>query len=88
MWKNVHPVDGAGIQTHSLWNISCHQYPLDQGSHPKFETLASQCYETFLLPSLSEEIHFWKDCLLVLGRCLTDQSPAVYEAKQNIEYSV
>ena len=22
MWKNVHPVYGAGIQTHDLWNVS------------------------------------------------------------------
>ena len=22
MWKNVHPVDGAGIRTHDLWNMS------------------------------------------------------------------
>ena len=22
MWKNVHPVYGAGIRTHNLWNVS------------------------------------------------------------------
>ena len=22
MWKNVHPVYGAGIQTHDLWDVS------------------------------------------------------------------
>ena len=22
MWKNVHPVYGAGIRTHNLWNMS------------------------------------------------------------------
>ena len=30
--KNVHPVYGAGIQTHYLWNMSCHPWSLDQGS--------------------------------------------------------
>ena len=24
-WKNVHPVYGAGIQTHNISNMSCHQ---------------------------------------------------------------
>ena len=27
--KNVHPVSGAGIQTHNLWNASLLQQPLD-----------------------------------------------------------
>ena len=31
--KNVHPVYGAGIRTHSLWNMSLLPLPLDQGSH-------------------------------------------------------
>ena len=35
MWKNVHPVYSAGIQTHDLWNMSLFPYPLDQGSGPK-----------------------------------------------------
>ena len=30
--KNVHPVYGAGIQTHDLWNMSPLSQPLDQGS--------------------------------------------------------
>ena len=35
MWKNVHPVYGAGIQTHNLQNMSLLPYqPLDQGSRP------------------------------------------------------
>ena len=32
---NVHPVYGAGIQTHNLRNMSLLPYPLDQGSRPK-----------------------------------------------------
>ena len=31
MWKNVHPVYGAGIRNHNLSNISRHPLPLDQG---------------------------------------------------------
>ena len=31
MWKNVHPVFGAGIRTHDLWNTSLFPLPLDQG---------------------------------------------------------
>ena len=30
--KNVHPLFGAGIRTHDLWNMSHLPYPLDQGS--------------------------------------------------------
>ena len=33
--KNVHPVYGAGIRTHDLWNVSLLPQPLDQGSCPK-----------------------------------------------------
>ena len=33
LWKNVHPVYGAGIRTNDLSNLSCHPWPLDQGSH-------------------------------------------------------
>ena len=32
MWRNVHPVYGAGIQTHDLWNMSLLLWPLYQGS--------------------------------------------------------
>ena len=32
MWKNVHPVYGAGIRTHDLRNVSLFPLPLDQGS--------------------------------------------------------
>ena len=32
--KNVHPVYGAGIQTHDLLYMSLLQLPLDQGSRP------------------------------------------------------
>ena len=34
MWKNVHPVYGAGIRTHNLQNVSLFPLPLDQGSRP------------------------------------------------------
>ena len=34
MWKNVHPVSGAGIQTHNLLIMSLLLQPLDQGSRP------------------------------------------------------
>ena len=34
MWKNVHPVDSAGIQTHNLQDMSLLPYSLDQGSRP------------------------------------------------------
>ena len=34
MWKNVHPVFGAGILTHDLQNVSLLPKPLDQGSRP------------------------------------------------------
>ena len=33
--KNVHPVYGAGTQTHDLQNMSLLQLPLDQGSRQK-----------------------------------------------------
>ena len=32
--KNVHPVYGAGIQTHDHQNMSLLPYPLGQGSLP------------------------------------------------------
>ena len=32
MWKNVHPVYSAAIQTHNLLNMSRHPKPLDHGS--------------------------------------------------------
>jgi len=35
MWKNDHPVYGARIQTHDLWNMSLLPQPLDQDSLPK-----------------------------------------------------
>ena len=42
-WKNVHPVNGAGIQTHDLWNVSLFPLPLDQGSRPiNCKSLAKQ----------------------------------------------
>ena len=34
MRKNVHPVYGAGIRTHDLWNMSLLPKPLDLGSRP------------------------------------------------------
>ena len=34
MWKNVHSVYGAVIQTHDLQNMSLFPEPLDQGSRP------------------------------------------------------
>ena len=33
--KNVHPVYGAGIRTHDLWNMSFLPKSLDQGSRPQ-----------------------------------------------------
>ena len=42
--KNVHPVYGAGIQTHNLWNMSLLPWPLDQGSRPSFQKLAQYSY--------------------------------------------
>ena len=39
MWKNVHPVYGAGIRTHDLWNVSLFPLPLDQGSRPYSQIL-------------------------------------------------
>ena len=35
--KNVHPVYGAGIRTHDLWNMSLLPLPLDEGSRPAFK---------------------------------------------------
>ena len=32
MWKNFHPVNGAGIRTHNLRNMSVLPLLLDQGS--------------------------------------------------------
>ena len=40
MWKNVHSVYSAGIQTHDLQNVSLFPKPLDQGSRPMFSYLA------------------------------------------------
>ena len=34
MWKNVHPVYGAGIRTHNLRNVSLFPLLLDQDSRP------------------------------------------------------
>ena len=39
MWKNVHPVYGAGIQTHNFQNMSILPWPLDKVSPP-----AQLCY--------------------------------------------
>ena len=39
MWKNVHPVSSAGIQTHNLLITSLLSQPLDQGSRPKMSQL-------------------------------------------------
>ena len=35
MWKNVHPVYGAGIQTHDLWNMSLFLQTTRPGLLPK-----------------------------------------------------
>ena len=45
--KNVHPVYGAGIQTHDLQNMSRHPLPLDQGSHQLVPILNFR-YKSFL----------------------------------------
>ena len=34
--KNIHPVYGARIRTHDLWNMSLLPGPLDQGSRPNY----------------------------------------------------
>ena len=41
MWKNVHPIDSAEIQTHNLQNVSHFPLPLDQGSSPQFLILTN-----------------------------------------------
>ena len=38
LWKNVHPVYIAGIQTHDLKNMNLLLKPQDQGSRPHFCT--------------------------------------------------
>ena len=40
MWKNVHPVYGAGIQTNDIQSMSLLPYPLDQSSHPSKPLIA------------------------------------------------
>ena len=44
MWKNVHPVYGARIQTHNLWNMSLLPYPLDQDSRHTYLLLLKQLF--------------------------------------------
>ena len=44
MWKNVHPVNSTGIQTHNLWNMSLLPLPLDQGFHPRGNVLDVQVF--------------------------------------------
>ena len=41
MWKNVHPVYSAEIQTHNLQNVSHFPLPLDKGSSPQFLILTN-----------------------------------------------
>ena len=54
MWKNVHPVYGAGIRTHNLRNVSLFPLPLDQGSHPSisyyggYPDFFQKCLMTFI----------------------------------------
>ena len=38
MWKNFHPVYGAGIWTHDHRNMSLLPLPLDQGYRPSFSS--------------------------------------------------
>ena len=40
MWKNVHPVYGARIRTHNLWNMSLLPQSLDQGCRPLYNFLS------------------------------------------------
>ena len=44
MWKMVHPVYCAGIQTHDLWNMSLLPLPLGQGSAQEKQMLPQQCF--------------------------------------------
>ena len=37
MWKTVHPVYSAGVQTHDLHNMCLISQPLHQGSRQKTE---------------------------------------------------
>ena len=54
MWKNVHPLNCAGIRTHDLRIVSLFPLPLDQGSRPEgicFFVMSKKFYATYLLLS-------------------------------------
>ena len=42
--ENVHPVYGAGIRAHDLWNMSLLPLPLHQGSRPYEHFFKSFCF--------------------------------------------
>ena len=50
LWKNVHPVYGAGIQSHDLWKVSLFPYPLDKGSRPFQPPFLSAHFQFHLSP--------------------------------------
>ena len=58
MWKNVHPVYGAGIRTHNLRYVSLYPLPLDQGSRPvpDFYLLLLLFLILLSLPMLTKEL--------------------------------
>ena len=55
MWKNVHPVYGAGIQTHNLQHMSPLLQPLDQGSHPVVDLKNHFCRKSRFLLKLKQQ---------------------------------
>ena len=61
MWKNVHPVSGARIQTNNLLITSLLPEPLDQGSRPmdaqKIIILFGQLLSFWLILELC--LSFW-----------------------------
>ena len=60
--KNVHP--GAGIQNHDLQNVSLLPVPLDQGSHPKCDSLCAREWQNVYLIERYCEV---ADCECVLS---------------------
>ena len=59
MWKNVHPVYGAGIWTCNLGNVSLFPYPLDQGSRPQTRILKEKFCEGFQRKKQTKNVFQW-----------------------------
>ena len=56
LWKKFHPVSGAGIRTHDLFDVSLLPYLLDQGSRLQFVVLK---WSPFICRNVRQR--YWND---------------------------